>query len=78
MSFLGLLLGLAFYLFGLGFLGLLFDGGLYGAELEELLPLVSLPSVSQTLLLLGWERGRETVSWVVSDIWRAFSGSQLN
>lgn len=53
LSFLGLLLGLALCLFGLGFLVLLFDGGLYGAKLEELLLLVSLLSVGQPLLLLG-------------------------
>ena len=52
LSFLGLLVVLALFLSGLGFLVLLFDGGLYGAELEELLLLVSLSFVSQPLLLL--------------------------
>ena len=55
LAFLGLLLGLAQFLFLLGFLFLLFDGHLNGAKLEELLPLFSLPSVSHSLLLLGWE-----------------------
>lgn len=53
MSFLGLLIVLALSLSGLGFLVLLFDGSLYGAKLEELLPMVSLLFVGQPLLLLG-------------------------
>lgn len=55
MSFLGLLIVLALSLSGLGFLVLLFDGSLYGAKLEELLPMVSLLFVGQPLLLLGRE-----------------------
>lgn len=55
MSFLGLLIVLALLLSALGCLVLLFDGSLYGAELEELLPLVSLLFVGQSLLLLEWE-----------------------
>lgn len=59
MSFLGLLLGLSLFLFVRGFLVLLFDGGLYGAKLEELLLLVSLPSVGLPPLLLGGEEEEE-------------------
>lgn len=55
MSFLGLLLGFALYLSGLGVLFLLFDGGLYGAQLEDLLLLVGLLSVGLSSLLLGRE-----------------------
>lgn len=48
-----LLVGFPYLLSTVGFLLPLFDGGLYGAELEELLPLVNQPSVCQPLLLLG-------------------------
>lgn len=48
-----LLIGFPYLLSTVGFLLPLFDGGLYGAELEELLPLVNQPSVGQPLLLLG-------------------------
>lgn len=59
MSFLGLLVGLALFLFGLGFLVLLLDGGLYGAKLEELLVVVVQPFAGQPSLLLGWEEEEE-------------------
>lgn len=52
LSFLGLLLGLASFLSDLGRLFLLFDRGLYGAKLEELLLLLSLSPLCQPLLLL--------------------------
>lgn len=52
LRFLGLLLGLALLLSGLGFLLLLSDGGLYGTKLEKLLLLASLLPLSQPLLLL--------------------------
>lgn len=52
LRFLGFLLGLALRLSGFGFLLLLSDGGLYGAELKELLLLAGLLPLSQPLLLL--------------------------
>lgn len=57
LRFLGLLLGLALLLSGLGFRLLRPDGGLYGAKLEELLFLPSLLPLSQPLLLLKQLRG---------------------
>lgn len=55
LSFLGLLIGLALYLFGLGVLLLLFDGDLYVAKLEDLLPLIHPHSVGLSPLPLGRE-----------------------
>lgn len=48
-----LLIGFPYFLSVFGLLVPLFNGGLYGAELEELLPLVNQSSVGQPLLLLG-------------------------
>lgn len=63
LGFLGLLLGLAQFLFGLGLLFLLFDRRLNGAKLEKLLLPFSLVSVSQPLLVL-WRTDKELLGWM--------------
>lgn len=57
LGFLGLLIGLAYFLFGLGLLFILFDRRLNGAKLEKLLLPFSLPSVSLPALVL-WRKDK--------------------
>jgi len=52
LGFLGLLVALALHLFDLGVLLLLLDGGLDGAQLEELLLIVRLYSLGVSALRL--------------------------